>query len=94
METKTRSIKELLQVMLDNQDLFKDGLCLWAISLSIGRKITITERELLSAYIKRNRPFRFSTLETSWNCIGAYWWNCGNIKPRIKWIEKHIKLNS
>lgn len=28
-----RSIKELLQVMLDNQDLFKDGLCQWKGSL-------------------------------------------------------------
>jgi hypothetical protein len=24
----------------------------------------------------------------------GYYWKEGDIKPRIKWIQKHIKLNS
>ena len=30
-----RSIKELLEVMLDNQHLFSTGLCQWVVSCNI-----------------------------------------------------------
>lgn len=89
-----RSIKELLQVMLDNQDCFIVGLCNWVSQLLYKKKITQEERMFLIKYIQNNRPSKWSSLDAfRHRNLGMYW--CPrNIKPRIKWIEKHIKLNS
>jgi len=40
---------------------------------------------LVKNYIKKNKPLNFRTL------LGcSYYWKTGDIKPRIKWLEKHI----
>ena len=85
---KERSIKELLQLMLDNQNLFREGLCSWSGELYfIKNKISYKEYDLLYNYINKNAPFSYkiNIFNTS-----AYFWKKGDIKPRIEWLKKHI----
>jgi hypothetical protein len=82
-----RSIKELLQIMLDNQQLFEGGLCIWALNLRINYIITFEEKEIILKYIIKNDVNK-RYKET------GYWWKSNNIKPRLKWIKKHINLNN
>jgi hypothetical protein len=81
----TRTVKELLRVMLKHQYLFKYGLCYWALSLWDNKLITTTELEKLKIYIDKNKPFKIKIFP--W--FGDYYWKKGDIKPRIKWINKH-----
>ena len=55
-----RTIKELLQVMLNNQKFFRTGLCAWANSIEFS---SIEEYDRLHNYIKENKPSAFSSLE-------------------------------
>jgi hypothetical protein len=88
-----RSIKELLQVMLDNQDCFLFGLCTWATKLYVKGFINVEEASKLHKYIQSNRPSKWSSI-SAYKCRNTpYFWRCGNIKPRVKWIKKHIKTN-
>jgi hypothetical protein len=80
-----KSIKELLELML----------CDWAFSLNANKLITMDELGILLKYIKNNRPWIFSSLDAFelYFFPDAYYWKMGNIKPRLEWINKHIKLN-
>lgn len=71
---------------LDKYD--NTGLCGWIMILEYKRIITWDEYKVLKKYIKENKPF--------WSKISgrAYYWNRFKLKPRIEWLEKHIKLNS
>ena len=90
-----RNIKELLQVMLDNKHNFHQGLCFWIIELRFASSVINTEEyKILSDYINNNRPHPLSSLKAFRSYGNGYYWKKGDIKPRIKWIEKHIKLNS
>lgn len=90
-----RSIKELLQVMLQHKDLFDSGLCAWAASLYGKGIITKSETEVLLLYINHNPPDYFSWTNFVKNHKHkGYFFPCGKIKPRIYWIERHIKKNS
>ena len=80
-----RTIKELLQLMLEHQELFNNGLCLWVGRLYWCNCITSTESKSLSVYIQKNRPKNFY-----WLTGDEYYWKYGDIQPRIKWIKKHI----
>jgi hypothetical protein len=88
---KIRSIKELLQVMLDNQDLFDVGLCKWNLLLYRSGNISKYEHIMLIYYIRYNRPSMWSSVYAFKNRNNAYYWVCGDIQPRVKWIKKHIK---
>jgi hypothetical protein len=88
-----RTIKELLQVMLDNQDLFETGLCYWVSNLYFSDKIDAIERRLLINYIRDNKPSMFSSIDAFKNRNKDYYWTKENITPRIKWINKNLKLN-
>ena len=94
MEKKERSIKELLQVMLDNQQFFDAGLCLWALHLQTRIIITWEETQKVLSYIKANRPSKWSSRAAFKYRNSEYFWTIGDIEPRLKWLEKHIKLNS
>lgn len=85
-----RSIKELLEVMLENQNLFQTGLCLWARYLLDKHVITISEYDCLDCYIKKNRPFILSSLSAFNHRNRTFYWDNGEIKYRINWIKKHI----
>jgi len=92
-----RNIKELLQVMLDNKHLFRNGLCTWAYDLYIKDTITLQEYHSLVKYIDNNRPdyFSWANLINSYPSEErAYYFPNGKIKPRIYWIKRHIKKNS
>jgi hypothetical protein len=92
---KERSIKELLQLMLDNQHCFNGGLCKWVIKLYYFKLITFTELLVLKEYIMLNRPSMFSSFEGfKWRFSRGYYWKPDNIVPRIKWLLYHIKKNS
>lgn len=88
-----RSIKELLQVMLENQQHFEKGLCQWIGDLYADDVITKEEYFELDLYRFKNKPvipswWRITRMSTN------YWWQAGDIKPRLKWIHKHIAKQS
>lgn len=80
-----RTIKELLGLLLEHQELFRDGLCLWVRDLYWYGHITSKERDALDKYIEENKPKNLS-----WLVHGDYYWKIDTIKPRVKWIKKHI----
>jgi hypothetical protein len=88
---KTRSIKELLQIMLANQDLFSSGLCTWNYLLHKHNLISRDEALCLNMYISENRPSMWSSVDAFKHRNKEYYWECNNIQPRITWIKKHIK---
>ena len=91
-----RTIKELLQIMLDNPQHFEYGLCMWAINLCEEGLITGKERKLLKDYIKVNEPFIFSSFDVFKEKVidqSYYYWGIGKIEPRIEWLKKHINKN-
>jgi hypothetical protein len=87
---KERSIKELLQLMLDNQHWFEGGLCRWASNLLYIKIITFTEYVLLFNYIRDNRPSMFSSFEAFKWSFKNFYWKPKAIAPRILWLKKHI----
>ena len=96
-----RSIKELLEVMLDNKDFFRSGLCQWSSSLYARDVITSDELRILKEYIRSNRPPFYENFALFVHTIfernypeSHYYWKDGEIKPRLKWIQKHIAKNS
>jgi len=91
MKKKERNIKELLQVMLDNTRLFRDGLCNYVQLLQSGLLLDLHEVKMLLVYIEYNRPSKWSSFNAYRNCNILFYWDMGDIKPRIKWIKKHIK---
>jgi len=86
-----RTIKELLELMLEHQDLFHKGLCNWVYQLNYKKLITNKEYLELRLYIQRNRPFVFSSKEALRNYGTDYFWDWNHLEPRLKWINKHIK---
>lgn len=91
-----RDIKTLLQLVLDNinEERSIHGLCYQASILYGNRIITREEYLCLDDYITNNRPKWYSSWE-SFKCKGhPFYWKPSNIKPRIKWLKKHIKKNT
>ena len=90
-----RTIKELLQLMLDNKHLFQCGLCHWLTELFIYKLISRDERIFLLNYIKENKP------EYKWynpymllnHYKDSFYWIEGCITPRINWLKHHISIN-
>ena len=88
---KERSIKELLEVMLNNQNAFTGGLCSWAGNILRLRYISAEEFNILDRYITQNRPSIWSSVSAFNSRHSSYYWRRYDIKPRIKWLKKHIK---
>lgn len=84
----TRSIKQLLQLLLDNQQLFITGICHWRQRLYILDFITLCECDLLMKHLDSNLPPKM------YGAVGEYSWPPFKIEPRIAWIETQIKLLS
>jgi len=80
-----RNIKELLQVMRDNEQHFVTGLCGWCANLCLDNLITEREYTLVNCYLEKNLPPKKPN---------KFCWRIADIKPRLKWLEQHIKLNS
>jgi hypothetical protein len=88
---KTRTEKELLEVMLEHIRMATAGLCFLNDQLFTRRIITDEEHKVIYAYIKNNRPSKFS----SWNAFrkrySLWYWTSGKVEYRIKWLQHHIK---
>ena len=87
----TRSIKELLQVMLDNIENLSGGLCSLGFHMMAYKTITSDELQLLLEYIIKNRPYNLYRI---FGIYKSYYWKPGKIKPRLRWLKRHIKKNS
>lgn len=85
-----RSINELLILLLKEVKEDNDfaGLCgkIWTMYMS--NIIKGDEWGLLLQYITNHKPFVANFRKDS------YYWKQYKIKPRIKWLNKHIKLTS
>jgi hypothetical protein len=80
-----RTTKELLELMLEKHHVFGMGLCACASRLWYSDVITWEELEGLRHYLKMNKPIDAGIM---------YWWELGEIQPRIDWINEQIKLLS
>lgn len=93
---KTRSIKELLELVLESykQNTHYKGLCNIVVILAYVKKTNEDETTMLHSYIKNNKPTMFSLWNMSQLWLSPYYWFPGDTKSRIKWLNKHIKKNS
>lgn len=78
---RTRSVKTLLKLMLENQHLFKHGLCMWLSRLYQADIISSKEYDKVTWYLEANEPANNPT----------YWFEKGDIQPRIEWINKQLE---
>jgi hypothetical protein len=88
-----RNITLLLIILRDNltENIEDKGLC-WAISgLYIKHTITKEEGDMLKKHISDNRPIFFN-FDSFFQFItgSGYYFEPGNIKSRIKWLDYHI----
>ena len=93
-----RSIKELLEILLkltSELDSF-NGLCYLIIHAEGTKLITLDELVMLDSYIFSHKPKPYSSFGAMYSYCKQdnYYWPKGHKKPRIKWLQKHIKLNS
>jgi len=85
-----KTMKEILIIVKETYERYVAlhaivGLCFAAkISLNAG------ERNRFADYLTCNRKFLF-IFKRSLKC---YMWPRTNVKARIKWLDKHIKINS
>ena len=86
-----RGIKELLELMLSQKQLYRSGLCKWVQDMYDKDIISWEESDVLFLYIQANRPSAFSSISAFKRRNFTFYWESGDIKPRIKWLEKHIK---
>ena len=77
---KKRTIKELLQLMLDNQDYFIAGLCGLIFNVYSEGIISEKEYEIIKSYLNEKKPIN----------AGRFWFTRGEIQPRIEWLEQQI----
>lgn len=84
-------IKSILERMLENKDLFREGLCQWVRQVLLEYRFTV-RLDLLMWYINYNRPHQLSSVDAFIHRNNPFFWTEGDIKPRIKWIEKHIQI--
>jgi hypothetical protein len=75
--------------MFDSQNLFQFGLCRWTTKLYWQSKISYEERRILLDYIEKNAPLSF-IIRDFCDYSDGYYWKSGNIKPRLRWLKKHI----
>jgi len=92
-----RSIKELLGLMLQHQELFRTGLCTWIFDMYFPNQpnspiLTTEERKLLSRYVDKNRPSKYSGMLAFLWRNRVHYWPKGWIRPRIKWITTRTLL--
>lgn len=83
-------IKAVFEELLENKHHFSTGLCRWIYDVKWKN---YTKYDLALSYITQNKPKSFLlTLKRCFFGNSAYFWTPGEIKPRIKFIKKHIKL--
>lgn len=83
-----RTNKELLEIILNNRQLFSTGLCMWLIGLRYTGKISEEEKDYLAKLVIENRPFLCKVYLQG---NAGYFWKKGKIEPRIKFLKKYLK---
>jgi hypothetical protein len=83
-----RTIKELLELVLENIGMMRLGICSVVWDLYNDDVITLDEYNDLNDYIDDNRGSHYYRLER------CYFWKPGLKRPRIAWLKKQIKLNT
>ena len=88
-----RTIHELLIILRDNANVtkswfglkqrIKSGLCNEISMLCDSDVITVVEFYMLNNYLINNKPITGGKY---------FYWNRYEWKPRLKWLNKHIKL--
>ena len=89
-----RTIKELLELMLDNKQYFSNafGLCNWTNQLLYGNVINWEESDILLLFIKKNRVTPTLSIQDWWyKSKSLYYWKSEKLTPRIHWIKYQIK---
>lgn len=76
-----RPLKELLQVFLDNQDLFRTGICSWSNVLWMHGFISKEEERYIDALLEDHPDY---------NPV-LFIWKLGLIEPRINWLKENLK---
>ena len=83
-----RTIKELLELVLENISIMRFGICSVVWDLYDDDTITLDEYNDLNDYIDANRGSHYYRPER------CYFWKPGLKRPRIAWLKKHIELNT
>jgi hypothetical protein len=81
MKTNIRPPKELLQVFLDNQDIFLTGLCAWAHGMFLEGNITEEEEKYIGCLIQQHPDYNPLLLI----------WEPYKIQPRIDWLKENLQ---
>lgn len=76
-----RNERELFELMLEHQDLFKFGMCLWIINLWINKIFQENELKLIHDYLEQNKPKNSR----------PHWFPIDELQPRIEWINQQIE---
>jgi hypothetical protein len=87
-----RPIHVLLQVLLDNQNLFKSGLCFWTYRCFEEKLLSYDERCIVEKHIKQNPPLFYKYFKQFFKePFHSFYWKENKIAPRIKWLDEQIK---
>ena len=82
---ESRSLLNLLKLVLDNIDQLELGLCHLIENLRIHSFITTAEYFILDDYLFANRSIQNGYID-------KYWWPKGEKEPRIRCLNLHIKI--
>ena len=92
---ETRTLKELLQVMIDNERCYIDsqcnGLCWYICVLNLHGVMSIDEHFLLKEYIETHRPEILTRHYSLWCHNSLFYWPKKKWAPRLKWLRTQIK---
>jgi len=87
-----RSIKELLQIILDHVDQVRhtEGLCSLASQLYNDVEIIQEEEDVIRKYFGQNLPeHKYKGVYLTDELL--YSWPPGKVEPRRQWLEEQIK---
>ena len=78
-----RPLKKLLQIMLDNMNLLRTGLCWLSNCLVRDNIISLEEMRIILDFIGEHPTEYYKT--------NLYYWPAGEKSPRIAFLKRHIK---
>ena len=87
---KTRSYRELFQLMIDNHRLFKSGLCRLVSRIYCCDIINYHEYIILDDYIGSHRPKRGKHYDP-FQKDSVYYWKEDEWPPRLAWLKDQTK---
>ena len=90
---KTRSYRELFQLMIDNHELFNTGLCTLIGRMWENDIIIYDELVKLIKYIKSHRPKKGKHYDPFMK-DSIWFWKRNEWPPRLAWLLDQIKKYS